>query len=271
MSNLTQTVDNKFSFVKLQLEELLELREAKVLSKTAYIHLALKFEQPYEEKELLIEINSFCEKWKVSRADYYRCLRKLKEIGSSILARLVHVVKFDRRKKVNEKTISQTGRKTSVTEKSESPVTVTKCVTKNVSKPSENPESSSLRLKENNTFIEEDENKNTTFSEEEIDVVSNEIPDKPYEHESLVRFVTNAFVVKYGETRENARKNAVAHLRDKKKAEKRWNQYLESVQSKKRAEERYEKTLSECKRLNSIPVNKTGLEMINNFLRGLKT
>ena len=121
-----------------------------------------------------------------------------------------------------------------------------------------------------------EENKNTIISEEEIireekDVVSNEIPEKPHEYEPLIRFLTSQFCQKYGETSEKGRKNAVSHLRNKKNQEKRWKEYLSFIESQERAEKRYRDTLENSKRLNSIPVNKAGLEMINNFLKNLRT
>ena len=279
MSNLPQ-IENKFSFIQITLEELLELREAKVLSKNAYITMCLRFEQPYEDKELLINIEAFCEKWQISKADYYRCLRKLKEIGAEILNRLTHICKFDRRKKPTEKTISQTGVTKSITEKSESQTPVTKFKTKNALEPLENKECSFVRLKENNNLIEEKEKNKCAISSEEKQLRQNAefteeknipIPDKPYEYEPLIKYVSGEFCRKYGESSGKARQNAISHLKNKKKAEKRWREYVEFIQAKERAELRYRETLQRQKENQAIPVNFSALAKITDFLKGKKT
>ena len=283
MSNLPQ-IENKFNFIQITLEELLELREAKVLSKNAYITMCLRFEQPYEDKELLINIESFCEKWQVSKADYYRCLRKLKEIGAEILNRLVHIVKFDRRKKPTEKTISQTGVTKSLSEKTVSQTPVTKFETKNTLEPSENKESLPAKTKkEINTLIKE-KNKDTVSSQEgqlqqNVELTKEEnismeipIPDKPlFEYEPLIKYVSGEFCRRYNEIPEKARRNAISHLKDRKKAEKKYREYISSIQAKQRQEKRYQATLERQRKFNEIPVNFSALEKITDFLKGKKT
>lgn len=234
MSNLTQTVDNKFAFIQITLDELLAMRESKVISESAYITMCLRFEQPYQDKELTVNVDEFTEKWGINRRAYYRCIHRLKKAGLFIVKKLKHVCKWAG---VNqERTVTNTSQSETDTS---SPVT---------------------DMSQLNT--------------ETLDI--QEVQEPKYDNnqeikEKVLKFVTNQFMVKFGETREKALHNAKIHLKDKVKYSRKEAEYLAYIEAKERSDERHRKTLQQQRDNQKIPVNMKALEMINQFLNSRKS
>lgn len=234
MSNLTYEVENKFSFVQIQLNELISMRESKVISESAYITLALKFEQPYSDQELSINVDEFTEKWKINRRAYYRCIHRLKKAGLFVVKKLKHVCKWAGVKQ--ERTVTDLSQ--SVTD---------------LSQPVTDLSQSKAETVDKKQVQEPKDTKNKEIKEE------------------IVNFVTNQFIVKYGETREKAKYNAKIHLKDKAKYRRKEAEYLAYVEAEKRRNERNRKTLEKQRENQKIPVNVKALEMINQFLKSKRS
>ena len=273
MSNLPHIIENKFGFIQITLEELLELRKAGVLSTQTYITMCLKFEQPYMDKPLTINVDEFTKKWGINKRTYYKCINKLKESGMFIIQKLQHVCEWSgvqqTRKVIDEQKDTLDEQKDTLDEQKDTLVN-------NRSQPKpealENQETNSPKdINTINNNLKED--KCTNSAKEQMETSSDDdlvMPDKPHRHEPLIQFVTNEFQTKYGEEKEKARRNAIAHLSNIKKAKKKWDTYLNHIQAKKRQEERNEMFLNQRKEMWDEPVNLNVLQKLAEFAQSLK-
>ncbi|MBD2437385.1 hypothetical protein [Nostoc sp. FACHB-110] len=64
-------------FYPLQKAELLALRKSRYISSTAYVHLALRYENPWCDGEIEIDADRFCKEWDVSRSRFYGAISRL--------------------------------------------------------------------------------------------------------------------------------------------------------------------------------------------------
>ncbi|MBD2488989.1 hypothetical protein [Aulosira sp. FACHB-615] len=64
-------------FYPLQKSELLALRKSRYISSTAYVHLALRYENPWCDGEIEIDADRFCKEWDVSRSRFYGAIARL--------------------------------------------------------------------------------------------------------------------------------------------------------------------------------------------------
>jgi hypothetical protein len=86
-----QRINNKLQgeFYPLQKQESIALREAKLINNTAFIHLALRYENPFCGSEALlqavrpVEINpkKFGLAWNIPESSVYEAIGKLKKLG----------------------------------------------------------------------------------------------------------------------------------------------------------------------------------------------
>ena len=82
-----QRVNNKLSedFYPLQKEELIALRKAKLINNAAYIHLALRYENPYCDRPVQIVPKEFALRWQIPEVSVYKAIAKLKELRVLII------------------------------------------------------------------------------------------------------------------------------------------------------------------------------------------
>ena len=80
-------VNNKLSedFYPLQKEELIALRKAKLINNAAYIHLALRYENPYCDRPVQIVPKEFALRWQIPEVSVYKAIAKLKELRVLII------------------------------------------------------------------------------------------------------------------------------------------------------------------------------------------
>lgn len=82
-----QRIDNKLqqNFYPLQKEELIELRKAKLINNAAYVHLALRAENPFCDRPVEIHPKEFALRWQIPEVSVYKALAKLKRLGVLII------------------------------------------------------------------------------------------------------------------------------------------------------------------------------------------
>ena len=78
-----QRVNNKLleDFYPLQKEELMALRKVKLINNAAYVHLALRYENPYCDRPVEIIPKEFALRWRIPEVSVYKAIAKLKELG----------------------------------------------------------------------------------------------------------------------------------------------------------------------------------------------
>ncbi len=67
-------------FYPLQAEELINLRASKLINNAAYVHLALKYENPFCDRPIEIFPKQFALKWKIPESSVYKALARLKDL-----------------------------------------------------------------------------------------------------------------------------------------------------------------------------------------------
>ncbi|MEO1340816.1 MAG: hypothetical protein AAFV28_06670 [Cyanobacteria bacterium J06635_13] len=68
-------------FYPLQREELIKLREVKLINNAAYVHLALRYENPFCDRPVQIIPKEFAIRWRIPESSVYKAIAKLKELG----------------------------------------------------------------------------------------------------------------------------------------------------------------------------------------------
>jgi hypothetical protein len=68
-------------FYPLQKEELIALRKAKLINNAAYVHLALRFENPYCDRPIEIIPKEFALRWLLPESSVYEAIAKLQKVG----------------------------------------------------------------------------------------------------------------------------------------------------------------------------------------------
>jgi hypothetical protein len=78
-----QRINNKLTeeFYPLQREELIKLREVKLINNAAYVHLALRSENPFCDRPVQIIPKEFALRWQIPEVSVYKAIAKLKELG----------------------------------------------------------------------------------------------------------------------------------------------------------------------------------------------
>lgn len=78
-----QRINNKLSedFYPLQKDELMALREVKLINNAAYVHLALRYENPFCDRPVEIIPKQFALRWRIPEVSVYKAIAKLKELG----------------------------------------------------------------------------------------------------------------------------------------------------------------------------------------------
>ena len=77
-----QRINNKLSeFYPLQREELIRLREVKLINNAAYVHLALRYENPYCDRPIQVVPKEFALRWGMPESSVYSAIAKLKKLG----------------------------------------------------------------------------------------------------------------------------------------------------------------------------------------------
>jgi len=68
-------------FYPLQKAELLALRKSKLINNAAFVHLALRYENPYCNRPITIIPKEFALRWQIPESSVYEAIAKLKEAG----------------------------------------------------------------------------------------------------------------------------------------------------------------------------------------------
>ena len=77
-----QRINNKLSeFYPLQKEELMKLYEVGLIKSAAYVHFALRLENPYCDRPVQIIPKEFAIRWRIPEKSVYRAIARLKELG----------------------------------------------------------------------------------------------------------------------------------------------------------------------------------------------
>ena len=78
-----QRINNKLSedFYPLQKDELMTLREVKLINNAAYVHLALRYENPFCDRPVQIIPKEFALRWQIPESSVYKAIAKLKDLG----------------------------------------------------------------------------------------------------------------------------------------------------------------------------------------------
>ena len=66
------------SFYPVQRNELLKMRKLKIINNTAFVYLALKYENPFCDRPVEIQVAEFCIKWGLPESSLYAALAVLK-------------------------------------------------------------------------------------------------------------------------------------------------------------------------------------------------
>jgi hypothetical protein len=69
------------SFYALQRDELLAWKKNGFIRGAAYLGLCLRCDSPFFDKPIKINVENFCKRWMLSISQYFKSLKKLKEIG----------------------------------------------------------------------------------------------------------------------------------------------------------------------------------------------
>ena len=78
-----RTSDQKLKgeFYPLQKQELIALKQAKLINNVAYVHFALRFENPFCDRPLEIIPKEFALRWGIPEVSVYKAITKLKELA----------------------------------------------------------------------------------------------------------------------------------------------------------------------------------------------
>lgn len=68
-------------FYPLQESELIDLKEKKLINNTAYVHFALKIENPFCDRAIEIHPKQFALRWKLPEVSVYKAIAKLKKLN----------------------------------------------------------------------------------------------------------------------------------------------------------------------------------------------
>lgn len=68
-------------FYPLQKAELIALREAKLINNAAFVHLALRFENPWCDRKITVIPKEFGMRWGIPESSVYEAIAKLKAAG----------------------------------------------------------------------------------------------------------------------------------------------------------------------------------------------
>jgi hypothetical protein len=68
-------------FYPLQKVELMALRKAKLINNAAYVHLALRTENPFCDRPVEVIPKEFALRWQIPEVSVYKAIAKLKELG----------------------------------------------------------------------------------------------------------------------------------------------------------------------------------------------
>ena len=80
---IPQRINNKVQgeFYPLQKQELIALRKAKLINNTAFIHLALRYENPFCDRPVEIIPKEFALRWAIPESSIYKAIAQLKKQG----------------------------------------------------------------------------------------------------------------------------------------------------------------------------------------------
>ena len=78
-----QRSNNKLEgeFYPLQKQELIALRKNKLINNTAFVHLALRYENPFCDRPVEVIPKEFALKWNIPESSVYEAIGKLKKLG----------------------------------------------------------------------------------------------------------------------------------------------------------------------------------------------
>jgi hypothetical protein len=72
-------------FYPLQREELMAMRKAKLINNTAFVHLALRYENPFCDKAISLIPKEFALRWQIPESSVYEAVGKLKSCNAIAL------------------------------------------------------------------------------------------------------------------------------------------------------------------------------------------
>jgi hypothetical protein len=68
------------TFYPLQKEELMALRKSRLINNAAYVHLALRFENPFCDRPIELAPKEFARRWTIPESSVYEALGRLKKL-----------------------------------------------------------------------------------------------------------------------------------------------------------------------------------------------
>ena len=68
-------------FYPLQKDELIALRKAKLINNTAFVHLALRYENPFCDRPVEVNPKEFALSWNIPESSIYKAVAQLKKLG----------------------------------------------------------------------------------------------------------------------------------------------------------------------------------------------
>ncbi len=74
-------------FYPLTRDELLAWKENGMFKGAAYLGLCLRCDNPFFDKAIKVNVEKFCERWRIGVSQYFKSLRRLKEIGFLTICR----------------------------------------------------------------------------------------------------------------------------------------------------------------------------------------
>ena len=78
-----QRIGNKIKgeFYPLRKQELMAMRKAKLINNAAFVHLALRSENPFCDRPMEIIPKEFALRWQIPESSVYEAIAKLKQLG----------------------------------------------------------------------------------------------------------------------------------------------------------------------------------------------
>jgi hypothetical protein len=95
-----RTNNNKVigEFYPLQKDELIALRQAKLINNAAFVHLALRYENPFCDRPVEILPKEFALRWSIPESSVYEAIGRLKKLGVLLIKRGKVIIEWVRNK-----------------------------------------------------------------------------------------------------------------------------------------------------------------------------
>ncbi len=267
------------TFYKLTTQEIINLKNEGILNTQTFIYFYLRSLDPFGNQSINIDRQQFCQQFGISISSFKRAVKKLRERKAFKFVKSLLITSEPLEVKSEPLTSPELLPNNDF---SDSKIKDIK-IKDNKLEEKEKKENYQQQQEDIDRVVINEKNKVTTKQQGEVtqnkqtieqqkEVIENEpLPEKPYEHEPLIRFVTAEFVQNYNEPRERAKENAIKHLSKRDKAIKKWREYQKYIQAKNLSDRRSQELLERKYKEQRTPVNLKALEMLSEFTKALKT